>query len=135
MNASLQMNPERHFVTKYCSSSLIKFMEKHSSLAAVQMNFASSYKYHNIILYAFSMVWKNHSVNLLSCWAAVADSSCNLWFSSRSWATSSANSDFWRDSVFNRYSRDSSRSSNWLSLSSAGIASLVLLKKGKQISN
>ena len=76
------------------------------------------------------MVWKNHSVNLRSCWAAVADSSCNRWFSSLNWATSSANSDFWRDSVFNLYSRDSSRSSNWLSLSSAGIASLVWLKKG-----
>ena len=39
------------------------------------------------------MVWKNHSVNLLSCCEAVADSSCSLRFSSRSADTSSSSAD------------------------------------------
>ena len=37
-------------------------------------------------------VWKNHSVNLLSCWAAVWDSSWSLWFSSLRATTSDSRS-------------------------------------------
>lgn len=82
--------------------------------------------------YCLSIVWKNHSVNRRSCWAAACDSSCSRRLSSLRLRTSSLN--FLTSSSTpkrRRVSRDT-RDSNWQTVCCNAVTFLFWgLKKSK----